>query len=269
MIEVVHRPRKRLFLILILISLLVATLSSYGLWIVSLPGLSNISSYLPMLLGVLLAAVLLAAASGVIGIILAILGFRTLGIFQGLAWSAINLLFPMAICLGKLFDVDKERVERSFIEVSNHLIKQKHVTVNPDKLLIMTPHCLQNDTCPYKITRDVSNCRQCGQCQIGDLSSLAAAYGVHLAVVTGGTLARKVIKTLRPHAVLAIACERDLTSGIQDVFPLPVIGVLNDRPFGPCCNTRVDLKKVEQAIKNFIVDTDLTQDKEDKDGGSK
>ncbi|SMC56008.1 DUF116 domain-containing protein [Sporomusa malonica] len=252
MIEIVHRPRKRLFLVLILISLLLAIISSYGLWVVSLPGLANISSYLPMILGTLLAAVIVAAACGVTGIILAILGFKTLGIFQGLAWSAINLLFPIAICIGKLFDVDKERIERSFIEVSNHLIRQKHITVQPAKLLIMTPHCLQQETCPHKITRNVSNCRRCGQCQIGDLAALADSYGVHLAVVTGGTLARKVIKSIRPHAVLAIACERDLTSGIQDVFPLPVIGVLNERPFGPCCNTRVDLSKVEQAIQSFL-----------------
>jgi hypothetical protein len=248
----VHRPRKRLFLALILISLLLAIVSSYGLWVVSLPGLANISSYLPMILGTLLAAAIVAAACGVTGIILAIFGFKTLGIFQGLAWSAINLLFPIAISIGKLFDVDKERIERSFIEVSNHLIRQKNIIVQPDKLLIMTPHCLQQETCPYKITRTVSNCRRCGQCQIGDLAQLADSYGVHLAVVTGGTLARKVIKSIRPQAVLAIACERDLTSGIQDVFPLPVIGVLNDRPFGPCCNTRVNLNKVEQAIQIFL-----------------
>lgn len=252
MIEIMHRPRKRLFLTLILVSLFLATVSSYGIWIVSLPGLANISTYLPLMLGVVLAAVILAITCGVIGIILAILGFRTLGIFQGLAWSAINVLFPVAISIGKLLDVDKERVERSFIEVSNHLIKQKKVMVQPSKLLVMTPHCLQHDTCPYKITRDVSNCHHCGQCQIGDLVTLAERYGVHLAVVTGGTLARKVIKTIRPQAVLAIACERDLTSGIQDVFPLPVIGVLNERPFGPCCNTRVNLAKVEAAIQSFL-----------------
>lgn len=255
MIDVVHRPRKRLFLALILISLFLTIVSSYGLWVVSLPGLTNISSYLPLLLGTLLTAVILAAACGVTGILLAILGFKTPGIFQGLAWSAINLLFPIAICIGKLFDVDKERIERSFIEVSNHLIKQKNIMVQPAKLLIMTPHCLQHETCPHKITRNVSNCHHCGQCQIGDLVTLANNYGVHLAVVTGGTLARKVIKNIRPHAVLAIACERDLTSGIQDVFPLPVIGVLNSRPFGPCCNTRVDLKKIEEAIQSFLTNT--------------
>lgn len=253
MIDVVARPKKRLFLALIVASLMLAILSTYGLWMVSFPGLANISQYLPLFLGILLAAVLIAVASGVIGIILAIVGLRTLPVFQGLAWSAINLLFPMAIQIGKILDLDKERVERSFIEVSNHLVRQKHIRVNPDKLLILTPHCIQQEACPHKITRDVANCRRCGGCQIGDLLELSNNLGVHLAIVTGGTLARKVIKTLRPHAVLAIACERDLTSGIQDVFPLPVIGILNERPFGPCCNTRINLNRVEKAVKEFIV----------------
>ena len=73
-----------------------------------------------------------------------------------------------------------------------------------------------------------------------------------VAVVTGGTLARSVFITLRAQAVLAIACERDLTSGIQDTYPLPVVGVLNERPEGPCFNTTVDLAKVEAALKNFL-----------------
>ncbi|BBB93030.1 MAG TPA: DUF116 domain-containing protein [Methylomusa anaerophila] len=254
MIEAVPRPKKRLFLTLILLSLFLAALSTYGLWIVSSPGLSNISAYLPLILGTLLAVAILAIASGVVGIILAILGFPTLGIFQGLAWSAINLLFPLAIRIGKVFEVDKERVERSFIEVSNHLVLKKQIKVTPDRLLLLTPHCIQQETCPHKITRNVANCHHCGQCQVGDLSEMAKSYGVNLAVVTGGTLARKIIKSLRPKAVLAIACERDLTSGIQDVFPLPVIGVLNERPYGPCCNTRVDLKKVEKAIQSFLAE---------------
>ena len=61
-----------------------------------------------------------------------------------------------------------------------------------------------------------------------------------------------MLKTLRPQAVLAIACERDLTSGIQDVFPLPVIGILNQRPFGPCCNTKVDIERVEKLLQDMV-----------------
>jgi hypothetical protein len=251
-IEMVVRPKKRLFLALIIISLLLAALSTYGLWMVSFPGLANISRYLPLILGGILAALILAIAAGITGIILTILGVPTLPVFQGPAWSAINLLFPLAIRIGKLFDVDKERVERSFIEVSNYLVKKKQIKVKPDKLLILTPHCLQQESCPHKVTNDITNCRKCGRCQVGDLLTLNETFGVHVAVVTGGTLARKVIKSLKPQAVLAIACERDLTSGIQDVFPLPVIGVLNERPFGPCCNTKIDVMRVKEAVQDFI-----------------
>lgn len=252
MFSTVARPKKRLFLALILASLMLSGLSIYGIWRVSFPGLSNISAYLPLLLGAVLASVIIAVAIGVIGIILAILGTPTPAFFQGLAWSAINLLFPVAIALGKLFDIEKERVERSFIEVSNHLVKRKGIHVKPEQLLVLSPHCIQLDTCPHKITKDVGNCQHCGACPVGALVELTKEKGVHLAIVTGGTLARQVVKRLRPKAVLAIACERDLTSGIQDTFPLPVVGVLNERPQGPCCNTLVSIAKVSDAIDNFL-----------------
>jgi len=68
-------------------------------------------------------------------------------------------------------------------------------------------------------------------------------------VATGGTLARDFVKHYKPEAIIAIACERDLTSGIQDVTPLPVIGILNIRPNGPCNNTEVDFAEVELALE--------------------
>jgi len=244
--------QKRLFIGLVLVSLLFISLLAYGVWTISFSGLARISAWLPLFFGIVIAVFLLLAAIGIIGIILSVWGVKTLPVFQNLAWTAVNLLFPTAIRIGKLFDVEKERIEQSFIEVSNHLVRQKQIIVAPEKLLILTPHCIQYDDCPYKITRATANCKRCGQCQVGELLSLAEKYGVKVAVVTGGTMARKAIKSMRPKAVLAIACERDLTSGIQDVFPMPVVGVLNERPCGPCCNTRVDMQLVERTVADFL-----------------
>lgn len=246
------RIQKRLFIGLIFASLMLISCLAYGVWTISFTGLSVINAWLPILLGAVLTAFLLLAAFGISGIVLAIWGIRTLPLFQNLAWTAINLLFPVAIRIGRFFEVEKERIEQSFIEVSNHLVKQKQITVPPERLLILTPHCIQNDECPYKITRDTANCKRCGNCQVDDLIALSETYGIQVAIVTGGTMARKVIKGMRPKAVLAIACERDLTSGIQDVFPLPVIGILNERPYGPCCNTRVDMKRVKELVADFL-----------------
>jgi len=50
-----------------------------------------------------------------------------------------------------------------------------------------------------------------------------------------------------------VACERDLSSGIQDSYPLPIFGILNQRPHGPCYDTQVDLEKVEEALKTFLL----------------
>lgn len=252
MISVAPRTKKRLFLSLILASFFITALSVYGLWSISAPGLSSISVYLPVAIALVFAIIVFTIFAGVLGFILALMGFRTFDAFLGLAWSAMYLLFPLAVRLGRLFKVGKEQVERSFIEVSNHLIRNRHIRVAANRLLILAPHCLQHESCPHKITRDVSNCRSCGRCQVGDLLKVARKYKVPLAVVTGGTLARKVVKQHSPQAVLAIACERDLTSGIQDVFPLPIIGIVNDRPEGPCCNTKVDMRKVEETVQDFL-----------------
>jgi hypothetical protein len=73
-----------------------------------------------------------------------------------------------------------------------------------------------------------------------------------IAVATGGTLARRIIVENRPEAIVAVACELDLTTGIQDSYPIPVIGILNDRPNGPCINTKVDIQKVRSAILDFL-----------------
>ena len=41
-------------------------------------------------------------------------------------------------------------------------------------------------------------------------------------------------------------------SGIQDVFPLPAVGVLNIRPNGPCYNTSVDMNEVRRQLEEII-----------------
>jgi hypothetical protein len=56
----------------------------------------------------------------------------------------------------------------------------------------------------------------------------------------------------RPKLILAVACERDLSSGIQDTYPLPVFGILNFRPNGPCLDTNLPLDVLEQAIRRFM-----------------
>ncbi len=164
----------------------------------------------------------------------------------------INLLFPTIVLWGKVFKISRRQIERSFIALNNYILMNRKIKFTANELLVISPHCLQLATCPYKITYDIQNCHRCNRCTVGPLIEMSERLGFNFRVVTGGTLARKVAKELHPRMVLAIACERDLASGIQDVYPLPAAGVLNIRPNGPCYNTTVDLKLVEETIKQFI-----------------
>ena len=250
-----ERPRKRLFIALLSLSLLAVGGIAYAVWRVSYLGLREINAYLPTILGGVLAGLLLLTGLGIVGIVGAILGVPFLSLFQKRTYALINALFPIAILIGKIFGFDRQKIERSFVAVSNQIIHHQNIKVPADRLLVVTPHCLQLASCPHKITRDpMANCRRCGGCDIGALVSLAEEYGFHFFVVTGGTLARQTVKNIRPKAVLAIACERDLTSGIQDVYPLPAVGVMNIRPNGPCYNTRVDMALVRQEIERMLID---------------
>lgn len=250
----VERPKKRLFVALMSLSLLVVGVMVYAVWRVSYLGLQEISEYLPLILGALLAGIFLFTGLGIVGIVGAIMGVPFLSVFQRKTYALINLLFPIAIMMGKVFGFDRRKIECSFVAVSNQIIHHQHIKVRPKELLVVTPHCLQLASCPHKITRDpMANCKRCGQCDIGALVTMAEEMGFHFFVVTGGTLARQTVKKIRPKAVLAIACERDLTSGIQDVYPLPAVGVMNIRPNGPCYNTHVDINMVRSEIESMLI----------------
>lgn len=248
------QPKKRVFLALILFSAMVTAIILYLVWKVTFLGLASINQGLPTIFGMLVGAVVFFFFAGELSIVLAILGMPMPKILYFWAWKAINTLFPFAVGLGRIFNIPRGKIEQSFVAVNNALVVQHHVKVPSNRLLILTPHCLQLDTCPRKITRDVENCRQCGGCSVGGLLGLCHKYDMHLVVATGGTLARQLVAKARPKAIIAVACERDLTSGIQDVFPIPVIGIFNERPYGPCFNTKVDIAKVEKAIKMFSED---------------
>jgi hypothetical protein len=163
----------------------------------------------------------------------------------------VKFLFPIAATLSELVRVDRAKLRASFIKVNNALTKAQQNRIRGDRILILLPHCLQIDVCNRKLTSDIGNCARCGRCPVGALVEMGERQGLKIEVVNGGTLARKKVAMFHPDGIVAVACERDLTFGIQDVHPIPVYGVINDRPNGPCYNTCVDMHLVEDGIKFF------------------
>lgn len=160
--------------------------------------------------------------------------------------------FSLFSVLKPMFKNSFHALERDFIAMNNQLVLDLDLRFKPSDILILTPHCLQNSNCPIKVSVTIEACESCGQCRIGDLKGMKQAVGIDVVVATGGTLARKTIADRKPKLIIAVACERDLVSGIMDTQRIFTFGILNQKPKGPCLDTTVQIDLVQQAIDRFI-----------------
>jgi hypothetical protein len=246
------RAKKRLFIGLVLGTSGIVCLFLAALWIVPYVGLKTIHPSVPWVFGsVVLAAILLVLWVS-IGLVLNVLLGKDLPFFTRMRGVTVRLFLPLMTLVGKALGMSKDMVRSSFIKVNNELVASDTKTYSPDEILLLMPHCLQNSDCGIKLTYDVHKCDRCGKCPIDGLVALSDKYDIDLAIATGGTIARSIVVRKRPKLILAVACERDLVSGIRDIYPLPAFGVLNTRPFGPCFNTQVSLDNLEKAIRTFL-----------------
>lgn len=175
-----------------------------------------------------------------------------------LCFNYLKIHFPLIAKLCGFFNIDIDNLRHLYVLLNNYIVKTRiqkfSLTYKPEDILVLMPHCIQSSACNRKVTNDIKECISCGNCKVGSLKEIESDYGISVKMASGGTLARKVIIDSKPRAVIAVACERDLVSGISDISPgLPVIGVFNSRINGPCYNTDVDLDKIIEEL-DFLID---------------
>ena len=140
-------------------------------------------------------------------------------------------LLPLSLKLAGKLGISRDRLGHSFIRVSNKLVKH---TSGTGSVLALLPRCLTREQ--KRRTKEIC-------AEYPDVVAYTAP---------GGSVARKIIFETRPRAIVAVACERDLLSGIQDIAPkIPVIGIPNTRPDGPCKDTKIDLAEFRSALDFF------------------
>lgn len=175
-----------------------------------------------------------------------------IGLIRGVL---LKLGYPLLMLLGAFFKSKKEKLQSTIIEMNNRLVKTEWVKKGLQKknirILLLLPHCVQASSCDVRITNNIYNCKRCGTCVISSIIGVAEEHNLSLFIATGGTIARRIVTDTSPDAIVAVACERDLSIGIIDTYPLPVIGITNERPSGPCIDTIIDKVKIREAIEFF------------------
>ncbi|MBN1885565.1 MAG: DUF116 domain-containing protein [Candidatus Krumholzibacteriota bacterium] len=223
---------KRPFLLLSLVILIGLILLGLLFWYLVLPRFEAFGGPWPIVLTVLVFA---AALLLLCWYLLLLAALRSRAVYTGICLTrGANLFFfllPVALRFAAPFGLSRDRLSHSFIRVSNQLVRGG---IGDGPVLTLLPRCLRKDLL-------LETRRICGEYE---------DVAVHTA--PGGSIARKIIKETRPRAIVAVACERDLVSGIQDIAPvIPVIGLPNTRPAGPCKDTEIDLDELRSALDFF------------------
>lgn len=222
--EGIINERESVFICLASLVIILASLCGLFFWYLISPRLKEFHPLLPYISGWILLSLIIVS---IICFILMVSGIRA-----GKRNSLIFLLIPWTFKLGERFGISKDRVANSFIKVSNILSRafiRKH---SLDRLLILLPRCLESGVrqAIIQFKQRYSSCE--------------------IFTAAGGDAAREIIRQNKPKAIIAVACERDLISGIQDVARrIPVIAIPNKRTDGPCKNTLIDVEELEGAIK--------------------
>jgi hypothetical protein len=145
-----------------------------------------------------------------------------------------------------------EVIDKKFVSLNNMMTKLRKKKCPPEGLLLLFPHCIQNSGCKQNIKHDVNECIRCGKCKVKDLLELSEEYGISLAVASGGRIALKRVMAEEVQGVVAIACEKELRTGLMAAMPKAIYAVPNKRPYGYCIDTDVYMDDVLKAVKFFV-----------------
>jgi len=130
----------------------------------------------------------------------------------------------------------RDWVEHAAIDIYNTLAERRGRRVGKGELLVLIPRCLSKQA-------------------LDGVLEIAGRYEVPVFVATRGQLARRVIRERRPRAVVAVACERDMMTGLRDVAgKLPVLGLTMQLPNGPCRDASIDLGQMEQWVQGLVAE---------------
>jgi hypothetical protein len=148
---------------------------------------------------------------------------------RGLYLRLMNYTSALSRVFGK-----RDWVEHAAIDIYNTLAVRRGRKVGKGELLVLIPRCLSKQS-------------------LDGVLEIAGRYEVPVFVATRGQLARRVIRERRPRAVVAVACERDMMTGLRDVAgKLPVLGLTMQLPNGPCRDATIDLSQMEEWVKGLV-----------------
>jgi hypothetical protein len=158
--------------------------------------------------------------------------------------ALMELFRPLML---KIFARDADAFNRVCVALYNRIRLAAYSAVPLEKRIVILPQCLRHIDCPAPISSTEGiMCKECGKCIVCKIRKIDSRIAVFIS--PGGTLAKRILESHRPGAVLGVACPNDLVEGLRTTTKagIPSQGV----PLGKtgCVATEVDFEVVKERL---------------------
>jgi len=150
-----------------------------------------------------------------------------------------------------------EKEYRHTAEKMNRSMESSFLVVPFSERLIFVPQCLRNiSRCKAKECGSYYICMECGGCKVGTLTAKAGALGYKgLYILKGGRTVEKLLKELKPKAILGIACYFEGVQGFKEGQKHGVIVQFSPLTTDGCVNTDLNLEETIKVIEKTTATT--------------
>ena len=114
--------------------------------------------------------------------------------------------------------IDAKKIDTLWVKIVNEVHQKEFSKIGAKDRVILLPHCLrQSETCEAKTTKLGLDCQMCNpNCAIYQIRELAENLGYHAVFVSpGGSMALNIVSQIRPKALVAVACQRELYEALS------------------------------------------------------
>lgn len=141
---------------------------------------------------------------------------------------------------------------KKFTVSKNNKYLKKFLSVSAGKKLIFVPQCLRNiKKCRAKESGSFYICVVCGACKIASIMKAASDNGyMAVRILKGGSTVKKLVKDLKPEAILGVACYFEGTQGIRECERRRIPVFFYPLSKDGCENTDLKLPALIKMIKS-------------------
>ena len=168
--------------------------------------------------------------------------------FPRLIRSGLVFLEGLMKAFFRLLGLEDREMLTFLIKLHNAMNTAAFERIPVSERAIFMPQCLRSSKCPAHLTPEGLKCRNCGQCNIGQVRLILEKMGYRIFIVPGSSFIKRMVKKYRPKAIIGVGCLSEVKEGIDmaDKMGLVVMGVVTLKE--GCVETLVNWADVFEVV---------------------